>query len=295
MDIISGTSAGGVNGIMLAYALANKRSFSPCAELWLDDGDIQKLMSTQNDPEPGSILDSDYYQDRLATCFGTSLVPDSSAPTIGELDLFVTSTDANGAVSTVFDDLGHAIDIKNHRTLFKLSYRGTKKNDLGASPSDLAKLSRMTSCFPVTFKPVYVEAAEQHFFRWGRLRNPAVYMDGGILNNKPFTSTIDAIATRRAMREVERFLIYIEPNPEQFGPPPSQPPLPAMVQSAINSLVSIPGYQSIAGDLDEEFNRNIGGLRKLLRTKRSELLRVLGGLLLPKFEPNLNLAPDALQ
>ncbi len=33
VDIISGTSAGGVNGIMLAYALANKRSFAPSADL----------------------------------------------------------------------------------------------------------------------------------------------------------------------------------------------------------------------------------------------------------------------
>lgn len=144
--------------------------------------------------------------------------PDKTAPQIAELDLFVTSTDANGAISTVYDDLGHAIDIKNHRALFKLSYRGERKNDMNAPAADLAKLCRMTSCFPVAFEPVRVTAAENSFFRWGRLRHPAVYLDGGILNNKPFTSTIDAIATRTATRAVERFLIYVEPNPERFAP-----------------------------------------------------------------------------
>src|SRR5947209_3755555 len=34
VDIISGTSAGGVNGIMLAHSLANKRSFAASADLW---------------------------------------------------------------------------------------------------------------------------------------------------------------------------------------------------------------------------------------------------------------------
>ena len=298
VDIISGTSAGGVNGIMLAYALANKLKFSPCAELWLDEGDIQKLLRTQSDPEPASILDSNYYQDRLASCYyQMSLVPDATAPPIGELDLFVTSTDANGAISTVFDDLGHALDIKNHRALFKLSYRGTRKNDLSAAPSDLAKLSRMTSCFPVAFKPVYVELAEQNFFRWGKLRNPAVYLDGGILNNKPFTSTIDAIATRTATREVERFLIYVEPNPEQFAPSPAAPPAPAMVEAAINSLVSIPGYQSIAADLEaiEAHNERAARLSQILNAlpgapKQTVECLLKAGVLLPESEKEDSMA-----
>lgn len=268
VDIISGTSAGGVNGIMLAYALANQRSFSPCASLWLEDGDIQKLMRTPSDPQSASILSSDYYQSRLESCYQDTLAPDLTAPAIGELDLFVTSTDANGAISTVFDDLGHAIDIKNHRALFMLSYRGARKNDLNAPPSDLAKLSRMTSCFPVAFEPVTVEATEERFFRWGKLRNPAVYLDGGILNNKPFTSTINAIATRTATREVERFLIYVEPNPEQFAPTPDNPPSPPMVQAAVSSLMSIPGYQSIAGDLEEieAHNERAGRMAEILNS-----------------------------
>jgi patatin-related protein len=257
VDIISGTSAGGVNGVMLAYALANKRKFAASADLWRNEGDIERLLRKQNDPDAQSVLDSDYYQNRLQNCFANELTQDNTGPQIEELDLFVTSTDANGAISTVYDDLGHAIDIKNHRALFQLSYRGERKNDFGAPPSalpalakDLAQLCRMTSCFPVAFEPVRVDTSQTNFFRWGRLRNPAVYLDGGILNNKPFTSTIDAIARRTANRAVERFLIYVEPNPERFAPSAEVPNSPAIAQAAAAALISIPSYQSIAGDLD---------------------------------------------
>ena len=273
VDVISGTSAGGVNGIMLAYALANKLQFVPSADLWRNQGDIQALLRKQSDPDGSSILDSTYYQDKLADCFGSALIPDSTAPEIGELDLYVTSTDANGRISTVFDDLGHAIDIKSHRALFKLSYRGIRKNDLSAPAADLAKLSRMTSCFPVAFQPARVEKTESNFFRWGKLRDAAVFLDGGILNNKPFTSTIDAIETRTATREVERFLIYVEPKPEQFAPSPAVPIAPTMVQAAFSSLVSIPGYQSIAGDLEaiEAHNERAGRLVQILESLPSAL------------------------
>jgi patatin-related protein len=254
VDIISGTSAGGVNGIMLGYALANKRAFAPSADLWREQGDIQSLLRSEHDPNADSILDSGYYQDKLDNCFRNALTPDASAPEIEELDLFITGTDANGDIYTVYDDQGHAIDVKNHRALFKLAVRrGDRKNDLAtATPADLARLSRLTSCFPVAFEPVRIDLDDEAFVRWGKLRNPAVYLDGGILNNKPFTSTIDAISRRAANRDVERFLIYVEPNPEVFTPlkkgvPPHSP---SIVQAGVSALTSIPGYQSIAADLE---------------------------------------------
>ena len=74
-------------------------------------------------------------------------------------------------------------------------------------------------------------------------------MDGGILNNKSFTSTIEAIAGRTATRDVERFLIYVEPNPERLQQNGNNPTTPTLVEAAFDSLVSIPSYQRIAADL----------------------------------------------
>jgi predicted acylesterase/phospholipase RssA len=270
VDIVSGTSAGGVNGVMLARALTKKRTFAPSAELWRQQGDIQALLRTEDDPAATSILNSVYYQNKLEDCLGSTLKDDSSMPDIEELDLFITGTDANGDIYTVYDDQGHAIDVKNHRALFKLSYRkGGRKDDVGdATPADLAKLARITSCFPVAFEPVSITRDDKPFFRWGKLRNPAVYMDGGILNNKPFTSTIDAIARRTANKEVERFLIYVEPDPEVFCVQAAltQAQSPTVVQAALSALVSIPGYQSIAADLEaiEAHNERAGRVAEII-------------------------------
>src|SRR5258706_5937536 len=65
VDIISGTSAGGVNGVMLGYALANDRNFASVADLWHDDGDIEKLLRKKDDQETLSLLNSEeVYQPR---------------------------------------------------------------------------------------------------------------------------------------------------------------------------------------------------------------------------------------
>ena len=40
VDVIAGTSAGGINGVYLAKALAHNRSQDALRELWLDKGDI---------------------------------------------------------------------------------------------------------------------------------------------------------------------------------------------------------------------------------------------------------------
>lgn len=46
-DIIAGASAGGINGIFLAQAIATGQSLDPLTELWLDAADVEKLI----DPE----------------------------------------------------------------------------------------------------------------------------------------------------------------------------------------------------------------------------------------------------
>src|SRR3546814_4209405 len=42
-DIVAGASAGGINGIFLARALATGQSLDPLTELWLTDADVDRL------------------------------------------------------------------------------------------------------------------------------------------------------------------------------------------------------------------------------------------------------------
>src|SRR4029079_594907 len=44
IDIIGGTSAGGINGIALGKAIARNASLEPLKKVWIDDGEIRKLL-----------------------------------------------------------------------------------------------------------------------------------------------------------------------------------------------------------------------------------------------------------
>jgi len=266
LDIMSGTSAGGINGILIGYALANGKDPSNCGDLWRNDGDILSLLHHPWDPKPNSILNSEgYYQPHLKRAFeglSTNYVkerPDDIDAELEDLDLFVTGTNAYGDIYTEFDSFGHPIDVKNHRALFHLRYRGliNDDNDFRFSAGHYAKLSRITSCFPVAFAPVQVNSdpgqkedpADKELRRWGKLtKDKQYFLDGGILNNKPFSSTLRAIFHHTQTREVERLLVYVEPDPEFFQTNPTNPP--SVLTAAMEGLSSIPGYQSIAEDLD---------------------------------------------
>src|SRR6267378_1229075 len=45
VDILSGTSAGGINGIFLAKALANGQDMEQLKDLWVTEGDIETLIN----------------------------------------------------------------------------------------------------------------------------------------------------------------------------------------------------------------------------------------------------------
>jgi predicted acylesterase/phospholipase RssA len=271
VDIVSGTSAGGINGVMLAYALANAKDFKQSADLWLKKGDFLALLRKPDEESVSSVLDSrGYYHDSLTDAFQTIDDHPFGEPYESEIDLFVTGTDVHGRVFTEFDDQGNPIDVKEHRSVFMLSYRPERKNEFKREDIDaLAKLCRITSCFPVAFEPVHVcdpgappadwsskdIATDETLRRWGKLTHDAFFLDGGLLDNKPFSYTVEAIFGRLAEREVDRLLLYVEPDPEHFDDERLKE-TPNVVKAASDALIGIPGYESIGGDLQEIAERN---------------------------------------
>lgn len=315
VDIISGTSAGGINGVLLAFALANSTKekpfeFEDFADIWRDSGDIKALLrkpsaNAASSDEINSFLDGEsYYQEKLTKAFET--VHNNAlarSPSHGdwysafdELDLFVTGTDFIGKVNRFFDNTGKIIDTKDHRTVFVLKHRNGRKNPFSLIPNRdpsrkldqratnplpakaLAKLCRITSCFPVAFPVVTIctnspiESEDNLLVEWGdlsrRLKLPGsadelYFVDGGVLDNRPFTYTIDAIYHRHYWRPVKRYLFYIDPSPEEYV----KRSKPNIWQIAADSLVSMPRYESIAGDLQHIARHNENARRyKLLRS-----------------------------
>ena len=281
VDVISGTSAGGVNGIMLGYALCNDRDFAATAGLWRTAGDINRLLldPAKNQESAYALLDGEgYYQANLEEAFATmpALAERDEDPSpVTELDLFVTGTDVDGTLSTRFDDAGHPIDVKDHRTVFLLKHRRGRKEPFNpafppGSPASqpettykaLATLARITSSFPAAFSPTHVgndppgdATVDGKLQLWGNLGKECYFLDGGVLDNKPFTSTIREIYYRLTDREVDRRLFYVEPDPERFAQPRTTT-RPNVFQAAIAALVGIPGYESIGDDLQLIAERN---------------------------------------
>ncbi|MGK7915199.1 MAG: patatin-like protein, partial [Prochloraceae cyanobacterium] len=315
VDIISGTSAGGINGVLLSYALTNSNQdkvidFDQFADIWRNTGDINKLMREVDRPnsqeEVNSVLDGEgYYQDQLCKAFETGGNKRSKAPQgewysdFRELDLFVTGTDILGKISTEFDHNSKLIEIKNHRVVFHLQHRRDRREDKYTpfKPNDkitseaLAKLCRITSCFPLAFPVVTVKLKEKEsdttlvdkkLVEWGQLEErqlPAKppektgyqlhFVDGGVLDNRPFSYTTEAIYYRSAYRPVSRKLLYIDPNPESFlGSPEFQVMAkPNIWETVKDSLISLPSYESIGQDLQriKEGNRKIRRYNNLRR------------------------------
>lgn len=280
VDVLSGSSAGGINGVLLAYALCNEREFSGSSRLWRQRGDIGGLMRGINEPldKYQSLLDSEgKYEPWLKEAFDQLEAAPIDAneredkSSFEELDLFVTGTDFYGRKAVTIDDRGVGIDVKDHRAVFWLKHRAGRKEPFApdsnvtdepkaakgehTTHAALARLARITSCFPGAFAPVTVDSdspVSQRLRRWGAVPKNGgerVYIDGGVLDNKPFSTTLDAIYSRLADRPVSRWLLYVEPDPETFGADPTELRSPAALQVGLASLTSLPGYESIADDL----------------------------------------------
>ncbi len=152
---------------------------------------------------------------------------------------------------------------------------------LGVNIEALTTISHITSCFPGAFVPRKVtipvsvggghdhfnsplEAVDARLSYWGKLKpfqgahaqspRQAIFMDGGVLKNRPITSTIGAIFSRLADRQVSRYMLYVDPDP---SPVSSCAPLhldandPArrLFPVGLAAASGLPRFESINGDL----------------------------------------------
>ena len=173
IDIISGTSAGGINGIFLAKALANGQKIDGLKNLWITEGDVNLLINDSNSVRntglrnqavPESLFNSRRMYQKLLNAFRgmDSLQKEANQLPEGyvdEVDLFVTATDIRGLVLPV-KLADTAVYEKKHRTVFHFSRSdsgpgGTEWNDFDDHFNPmLAFAARATSSFPFAFEPM---------------------------------------------------------------------------------------------------------------------------------------------
>ncbi|WP_164928891.1 patatin-like protein [Gloeobacter violaceus] len=324
VDVVSGTSAGGINGVLLSYALANSDEqrvvdFEGFARLWRENGAIDKLLRKAEvrraSDRVESVLNGEgYYQEKLFEALQSAGRPrpvpngtDEWPTATAELDLFVTGTDLLGRVTQALDNTGSCIEVKNHRSVFLLKHRRGRREEFNPAEPDrlqaLAKLCRITSCFPVAFPVVtvklptadptgrlapLVDPVDRFLVQWGQLdkrelpdvppddgNNERCYrlhfVDGGVLDNRPFSHALGQIHSRTAYRPVCRKMFYIDPSPDLFTETDhfKNMPRPNLLRVIGDALIGMPTYESIGEDLEaiNRYNEKVRRYRYLLEAK----------------------------
>jgi patatin-related protein len=181
VDILSGTSAGGINAVFLAKALAQGQDFGALETLWIHQADISMLLNDKHSgPNPAgfriskqyppeSVLDSGKMYALLLSALDRMEENRPQHPVlVQEVDLFVTTTDLAG-LATPLTLADQVVFERRHRAVFRFR----RSPYLPASPAPgqdgltggfrddfrgefnpfLAFAGRCTSAFPVAFEP----------------------------------------------------------------------------------------------------------------------------------------------
>jgi patatin-related protein len=174
VDILTGTSAGGINAVYLAKALANDQSMDDLMNLWRTEGDIKKLLNDREstadsrlDPQepPRSLLNSRRMYWKLLEAMrrmdearpSAERPSEKISPYAEEIDLYVTATDMPGRALSLklADDVTFEY---RHRNVFHFRYRtrrasGEDRNDFNWRNNPfLAFAARCTSAHPAAFE-----------------------------------------------------------------------------------------------------------------------------------------------
>jgi patatin-related protein len=299
VDILSGTSAGGINAVFLAKALALiSQDLNNLRDMWLEKADLDTLLNDAQsdlrnnptkDPKASLLNSTRMYELLLNALNNMNEAQDSGmhgAPLADQIDLFVTATDLNGLEAPI-ELTDKSADEKINRMMFHFHADGGEAGDFDKSFNRmLAFAARCTSSFPVAFEPMSFGAIQpnnqekqkyQKFFERYVSRDAEFesrpFADGGILDNKPFSYAIDAIEYRDTSRPVLRKLLFLDPSPEHASPSGRKPSEFDFVENAMAALVTLPEYQTIREDIERINDRNryllrLETLRRRLRQDR---------------------------
>jgi predicted acylesterase/phospholipase RssA len=288
VDIVSGTSAGGINGVFLAKAIANQEDFDVSERIWLEAADLDGLLRGEGSwtgiaPRPGREPESLLNGYRLFAKARDALeemdagrkeVPeDPFRPGYAEqLELTITATDLAGLPEPVRLRPDRIVREPVHRKVFHFEYgtqetRGEDYSDFDPEANLLlAFAARATSSFPLAFEPVRLAdleplapaGARADPARWlGEYRDPAgvYFADGGYLDNKPFSYATQALRRRRADVPVARKLLYVEPDPAPDDPREPERRRPDPYEN-LAGMFELPRFEPIRQDIADVAQRN---------------------------------------
>ena len=268
-----------------------------------DDPEVRRNLSTFlrsrwfKPPLSGRVMDELMYN--AAAAMGrprdarASLIPSGLS-----LDLFVTLTDYHGYSQPVpIHDPPMIHEVEHHHVLH-FNYR---RNTSGAVESDfatenipaLAFAARATSSFPGAFPPARIVEMDElvaarretwpmrdtfiaENFDGHRMAgvdpSTASFIDGSVLNNRPFREAINAIQGRPAYRQVDRRLLYIDPDPTPLASM-SRQDIPGFFSTLRGAMSDIPRTQPVTDELGwvAAFNEQVARVKTIIESSRAHV------------------------
>jgi patatin-related protein len=299
IDVIAGTSAGGINGGFLALGLVHGCDLTGLRDLWQTSGSLSTLLRNPRQKGQPSVLRGEYFHEELAKAYADIWPERSGVPAAeGEdVDLFLTGTLWEGRRSFFADDMGRRITEVDYDATFHFTSdpevvtatpASTDRGDLLSQgvTSQLAVASRCTASFPAAFEPFAVTIDDATVQlpdgRWnsdaGRanFQRSQFVIDGGILRNKPIRPAIEAVYKQPADQQVRRILAYVVPDPGEPATGPGKPAvsvLPGAAQVLLGVMTRLRSTDSVAEELAEIEHRNMETAHR--RRTRDRLARTL--------------------
>jgi patatin-related protein len=301
VDVIAGTSAGGLNGAVLAAAIARDvRLPTALRNAWMEYAALTKtaLLQSEGGP-PKSLLAGDFFHEKIREIF-CEVVSDTKRRSDPDKDrsrvtLFVTATALGGKPITVCSEAKPGeravkpFALADHRRLYRfrhdpeLQYRQGQTQPSEPEQDDfgdfgekgleaLACAVRASASYPVAFAPVsetpLLEEGYRVFPKASTREQPWTWlMDGGVLDNSPFDPVLEELASRPVDRRYRRVVAYVVPSsgmPERtHGGPPPRPAWPSVVSQAIQ----LPRESDFRSDIEQ--------LEHTLRVAAESPLRML--------------------
>ncbi len=245
VDVIAGTSAGGLNGALLATAIGSGASLPDLRKVWEESAALTRTGLLRK-PPANSLLDGSYFHEKIKNILRDltqAARPGQEKP----VTLFITATALDGLPKEFVDGFGGYFDVADHRRVYRFQFDpevvkyqkedsdGWKtvepclhrkgqdcKNDFLQHTDALALAARASAGYPLAFAPVdETDLLDFRVYPNAHKHGPvqaSCVIDGGVLNNAPFGPVLDAIAERRVDRWVRRVIVYIVPSAAHARP-----------------------------------------------------------------------------
>lgn len=350
VDTIAGASAGGINGVLLARALAHDLSLDQHRRMWLEQADILALMDEEHiagkwsklfmkpvfwainnrwlsrfapDAEMRQKLllftRSRWFKPPFSGKLLTNMLLDACAamevdakagasllPLGHKLELIVSVTDFYGYTQDIPLHDPPSIREREHRHALKFDYMQHSASRVNSDFNKshvpgLVFAARATSSFPGAFPPAQIGEIDQVLVKrregWptrdefiAKNFKPLIasgadpaktsFIDGSVLNNKPFGEAIASLRGRPAYREVDRRIVYIDPDPEG-GHLEAGGAAPGFFHTIRGAISDIPRNQPVRDELEavhqfservRQYRQIVGAMRPHVAERVSELL-----------------------